>query len=144
LEAADGGSNESRDLYDVVVGIEKRHRNTTDEEDSGEFEAINILQAAYCKKMAKAASLIVNTLRDKAFKTFQSVSKDPIEMWNNLEARYAGNSMNKKLNLFTEAHYKKVGKGQTMSDHVGDLETIFAKLENAGHEVAVIGCSYCK
>jgi hypothetical protein len=38
---------ESRDLYDVVVGIEKRHKSPTDEEDSGQIEAINILQAAY-------------------------------------------------------------------------------------------------
>jgi hypothetical protein len=38
---------ESRDFYDVVFGIEKRHRSPTDEGDSGQIEAINILQAAY-------------------------------------------------------------------------------------------------
>jgi gag-polypeptide of LTR copia-type len=63
------------------------------------------------------------------------VSKDPIETWNKPEAIYAGSSVNTKLNLLTEAHNKKFGKGQTMSDHLGDLETIFVKLENTGHEV---------
>jgi hypothetical protein len=65
----------------------------------------------------------------------QNVPKNPTEMWAKLEARYAAKTMNTKLNLLTEAHNKKYGKNDSMSDHVGDLEAIFSKLESAGHDV---------
>jgi gag-polypeptide of LTR copia-type len=56
-------------------------------------------------------------------------------MWAKFDARYAENTVNSTLNLLTEAHNKKYGKSNSRSDHAGDLETIFSKLESAGHEV---------
>jgi gag-polypeptide of LTR copia-type len=56
-------------------------------------------------------------------------------MWAKLEARYTAKIVDSKLNLLAEAHNKKYGKKDSMSDHVGDTRAIFSKLESAGHEV---------
>jgi gag-polypeptide of LTR copia-type len=63
------------------------------------------------------------------------VSKEPTEMWEKLAKRYASKTVNNKLSLLTEAHSKRLSRRGSMADHVGELETLFAKLDNAGHKV---------
>jgi gag-polypeptide of LTR copia-type len=53
-------------------------------------------------------------------------------MWGKFDARYAIKNTNKKVNFMTAVHNRKLTHNESMSDHVGELETLLARLEEAG------------
>jgi gag-polypeptide of LTR copia-type len=93
------------------------------------------LKILYDRKRSKISSLIINSLGNKPLSIIQSVSKDPVRIWMKLEERYASKSINSKLSFVTELQNKKFTHKGNMSDHVEEFDTLFAKLENAGHEI---------
>jgi gag-polypeptide of LTR copia-type len=68
-------------------------------------------------------------------RTIQTVAKDPVEAWKKLEARYASKATSNKLNLVLSAHSKKLARKGSMADHVGELEILFSRLDNAGAKI---------
>ncbi len=57
-------------------------------------------------------------------------------MWSKLEARYASKTTSNKLRLLTDIMCKEIGAKEEMSDHIGELETVFNQLDYAGMPVS--------
>lgn len=89
----------------------------------------------YNKKRKRAVALMVLALGDKPLKAVQKYSKDPKEMWTKLTGRYAGKTTSNKLSLMNEIFSRKLEHGESISDHIAELELSFTKLENAGQKI---------
>jgi gag-polypeptide of LTR copia-type len=126
---------DSRNYLDIVTGKESRPADAADDADAATYADVKKRQEQFDKMKVKTVSIIINALGDKPLKTIQMVSKEPTEMWEKLAKRYASKTVNNKLSLLTEAHGKRLSRKGSMADHVGELETLFAKLDNAGHKV---------
>ena len=76
--------------------------------------------------------MIIIALGNEPLKVVQKHSKDPSLMWEKLITRYAGKNTSNKLTLLNEVFSKSFSMGEIMCDYIGDLETAFTKLDNAG------------
>lgn len=86
------------------------------------------------RKKGKARSIIINALGDRPLKAVQKHSANPLQMWEKLTERYAGQTTSNKLMTLNETFSKILHPGDSIQDHIGDLEVCFTKLANAGQQ----------
>jgi gag-polypeptide of LTR copia-type len=126
------GIMEARDYDGLINGLETRPDDGGTDSSDPSLTQVKDIQERFDSKRAKISALIVNSLGDKPLRTIQTVAKDPVEAWKKLEARYASKTTSYKLYQVMSAHSMKVARKRSMADHVGELETLFSRLNNTG------------